>query len=137
PTYKLKVEAKASGKNQPITSLRLKIDNKIVPGNDTLAEFPGGQEKAKVEWTIDLPEGEHQLNVMARSPDATGFSPSIRLKFVNAKKLPVLHVLTVGINNYKDGSLDLKYAVPDAEALAAAFAKHSKEIGRASCRERV
>jgi uncharacterized caspase-like protein len=53
-------------------------------------------------------------------------SAPIRLKHVESAKLPTLHVLTIGINNYKDAALDLKYAVPDAEALAQAFVMHSR-----------
>ncbi len=126
PTYKIKVQAEASTKDQPILSLRLKINDKTVLGNQAYSEFPGGKLKAEVEWTIELPEGEQKLNVMARGPDSVGYSLSQRVKYVDAKKQPVLHVLAVGINNYKDGSLDLQFAVPDADALAAAFEKHSK-----------
>jgi WD40 repeat protein len=126
PTLKLKAQATASVNEQPITSLRLMMDGRVVPGKETLVEFKEGKAKAEVEWTFELPEGEHQLAVLARSPDSSGVSPAIRLKTVNVAKLPVLHVLTIGINDYKDGSLDLKYAAPDAEALAASFVKHCK-----------
>jgi WD40 repeat protein len=124
PTVKLKVQAEASAKDHPITSLRLMMDGRVVPGKETLVEFKDGKAKAEVEWTFELPEGEHQLAVLARRLDSSGVSPSIRLKSVNAAKLPTLHVLAVGINSYKDGSLDLKYSAPDAEALVDAFAKN-------------
>jgi WD40 repeat protein len=120
----LKVRAEASVKEQPITSLRLMLDGRIVPGKETLVEFKDGKPNAEVEWTFELPEGEHQLAVLARCPDSSAVSPAIRVKHVDAAKLPTLHVLTIGINNYKDKTLDLKYAAPDAQALAAAFAKH-------------
>jgi hypothetical protein len=120
----LKVKAEASVKEQPITSLRLMLDGRIVPGKETLVEFKDGKPKAEVEWTFELPEGEHQLAVLARCPDSSAVSPAIRVRHVDAGKLPTLHVLTIGINHYKDKTLDLKYAAPDAQALAAAFAKH-------------
>jgi WD40 repeat protein/uncharacterized caspase-like protein len=44
----------------------------------------------------------------------TGTEPSVP---------PRLHVLTVGINAYLDAALRLKYAVPDAKSLAAAFSE--------------
>jgi WD40 repeat protein len=126
PTVKLKVQAEASVKEQPITSLRLMMDGRIVPGKEMLVEFKDGTQKAEKEWTFELPEGEHQLAVLARCPDSSAVSAPIRLKHVEAAKLPTLHVLTIGINNYQDAALDLKYAAPDAEALAAAFAKNCK-----------
>ena len=52
--------------------------------------------------------------------------PPLRSSTSTLPKLPTLHVLTIGINNYKDAALDLKYAAPDAEALAQAFAKNCK-----------
>jgi hypothetical protein len=78
----------------------------------------------QIEWTFELPEGEHKLAVLARCPDSSAVSPAIRVKHVDVAKLPTLHVLTIGINTYKDKTLDLKYAAPDAQALAAAFATH-------------
>src|ERR1019366_8240090 len=126
PTVKLKGKAEASAKDQPITSLRLMMDGRVVPGKGTQAEFQAGKPKVEIEWTLELPEGEHQLAVLARGPDSSSTSPPIKLKHVDTKKLPTLHVLAIGINNYKDSSLDLKYAAPDAEALAAAFVKYCK-----------
>jgi WD40 repeat protein len=126
PFVKLKVKAEASGKNQPIKSLRLMLNGRLVPGNKTFAEYAAGTPKAEVEWTFQLPEGEHSLAVLARSEDSSSKSEPLHLKFVNAKKLPTLHVLTVGINNYQDSELDLNYAAADAEVLAAAFVRHCK-----------
>src|SRR5262249_33431337 len=125
PVYKLKVRAEASAKSQPITSLWLKVNGKLPSGTDTVADYKVGKLEVKnLEWTIELPEGEHQLNVFARSPDAVGYSAAVRVKHVDVKNLPDLHVLAVGINEYKDGTLDLKYANPDAEAIAKAFKKY-------------
>ena len=127
PIVTLKVQAEALAKEQPIISLRLMMDGRVVPGKETVVEFKDGKLKVEpFEWTIELPEGEHQFAVLARCPDSSAISPAVRVKHVNAAKLPTLHVLTVGINDYKFGGLDLLYAAPDAEALAAAFAKNCK-----------
>src|SRR5207302_1802259 len=92
----------------------------------TLVEFPGGKTKAEVDWTVELPEGEHRLNVMASSPDSVGYSSVEAVKFRDLAKLPILHVMAVGINDYQNNTLELKYAVPDAKALPQAFEKHCK-----------
>lgn len=124
PTVKVKVVAEASSKEQPITALRLLVDGRPAAGKETLVEFPAGKAKAEIEWTFELPDGEHQLAVLARSADSSGVSPSVSVKNVNQAKLPTLHVLTVGINTYRDTALDLQYAAPDAAALAKAFVKN-------------
>src|SRR5205814_1696066 len=107
-------------------SLRLVLNGRIVPGTATFVDYGKGKEKDEVEWTFQLPEGEHELAVLARGPDSSSVSAPIKCKHTNPAKQPRLHVLTVGINKYKDGSLNLKYAVPDAKALAAAFVKNCK-----------
>jgi WD40 repeat protein len=135
PTVTVKVQAQASSKQQPISALRLLINGRPAPGKATLIEYRDGKQQAEVEWTFALEEGDNQLAAMARSPDSTNVSRSIPIKNINRAKLPVLHVLTVGINEYQDNSLDLKFAVPDAVALAAGFQKHCGQAFRAvNCR---
>jgi WD40 repeat protein len=126
PTIKVKVQAEAMAKDQPITSLRLLVDGRPLPGKKTFVEYEVGKQKVEVEWTFEIPEGEHQIAVLARGPDSSSISRAIRLKHVDIAKLPVMHVLAVGINSYRDKSLDLMYAAPDARALSAAFATHCK-----------
>ena len=41
---------------------------------------------------------------------------------------PSLYLITIGINKYRDGSLRLKYSVPDAKSIAAVFGQHSRSI---------
>jgi uncharacterized caspase-like protein len=62
--------------------------------------------------------------LLARSPDTSSISLPLKVKFVDTAKLPVLHVLCIGVNDYRDTSLNLKYAAPDAQSLASAFAKN-------------
>ena len=126
PLLKVKVQAEASSKDQPITALRLLMDGRVVSGDETSSQFKVGTDKAEVEWAFELPDGEHQLAVLARGPDSSSHSQPVYVKSGNQAKLPVLHVLAVGINNYKDNTLDLRFAAPDAKALAAAFATHCK-----------
>ncbi|HZZ80251.1 MAG TPA: caspase family protein [Gemmataceae bacterium] len=124
PLVKVKVNAEATSKDQPITALRLMIDGRVAPGEATLIEFKDGKAKAEIEWTFELPEGDHQLGVLARSPDSAGKSPSVPIKNVKKAKQPVLHLLAIGINNYNNKALNLRFAEPDADALTEAFPKY-------------
>jgi hypothetical protein len=138
---KVRVQAEARGKGQPILGLRLFVDGRpFVPGgnrgikrvdaNETSADFPEGKDKVDLTWTFTLP-GEkavaaYQLAVLAKSRDAAGSSNTVAVRYVNPAKLATLHVLAAGINAYNDPALTLSFAAKDARELAEAFAKHSK-----------
>ncbi len=71
PTLKLKATATAHSRQQPITGLRLLLDGRPLPPNEKgekegVAEFAAGKDKADADWTITLPEGTHQLAVLAQ-----------------------------------------------------------------------
>jgi hypothetical protein len=130
PEVKVKVTAKASGKTQPITALRLMVDGRPLPGNEGYIEFKPGRDEFKDDWVITLP-GEKQnvpyrLAVLARGPDTSAFSTPVEVPYINAKKQPTMHVLAIGINEYKEKSLKLEAPVNDAKAIAANFEKCAK-----------
>jgi hypothetical protein len=123
PTIKLKVQAEAATPKQPVTALRLLVDGRPLPARQAYLSLEDGRPKAEAEWTIDLPEGKHTLSVLARSPDASAVSPSLTIEQADPSKLPVLHVLAIGINDYKDQALKLAFAAPDAQTIADGFQK--------------
>jgi hypothetical protein len=125
PKLRLKASAVAAVPNQLVTGLRLLLDGRPLPeGGST--RFDTGVPKAEAEWTVTIPPGKHQLTVLARSPDASALSESIEINVGEPAKEAALHVLTVGINQYDDSSLNLEFATKDARALAEAFVKHGK-----------
>src|SRR5262249_1261002 len=73
------------------------------------------------EFAFTLPEGEHQVSVLARGPDSSGVSDPVAVKQVTPAKLPMLYVRAVGVSDYKDKSLALQFAAVDAKAIAAGF----------------
>ncbi len=128
PQVTVKASASAVSKEQPVTSVRLFLDGRPIPGQQTTATYAAGKDKVEVEWTITLPEGTHQLSLMARSPDVSAFSESVTVSNKTATQGPTLHVLAVGISRYNDKSLRLDFADKDAAALAAGFDKHCKGL---------
>src|SRR5208283_5733269 len=69
---------------------------------------------------------EHQLVVVARSPEAAGNSRGIKVVRAQKAPPPVLHVLPIGIDKYENKDLTLAFAAKDAKDLCAAFHKSCK-----------
>jgi hypothetical protein len=126
PKIKLRATAEAAAKGQPVQSLRLLVDGRPLPDGQGVLELKPAQEKAEATWEVELPPGNHELKVMARSPDTAGVSAGVPagVPVPAAANQPTLHVIAVGIDQYAQKALELKCAVADAQGLADAFGKH-------------
>ncbi len=91
-----------------------------------------GAPNAASEYTFDieLVAGENELRVVAVSPAGISSNPdSIRLTYdAPAPPKPALHVLAIGISQYRDPSWNLGFARADAEALARFFELKSGKL---------
>jgi len=125
-TVKLKVEAEAAVKDQPVTALRLLVDGRPLADGAMNEKFGDGKKQAAAEWSITLPPGKHLLAVLARSPDASSKSNSIEVEVADPAKVHALHVLAIGVNDYEDSTLRLDFAAKDAQDIASGFQKVSK-----------
>jgi WD40 repeat protein len=122
PKVKVKATAEAAVKGQPVTALRLLVDGRPLPDGQGVLDLKEPQEKAEAEWEVTLPPGEHELKVLARSPDAAGASAALAVKVpVAARGGPTLHLLAVGINEYRNKDLHLNFAANDAREVSDAF----------------
>jgi uncharacterized caspase-like protein len=77
-------------------------------------------ESATVEKLLTLAPGENRVDVVAFTSDGSVASQSVGATFTVADSIsdtPRLFVLAVGVNDYRDKALRLKYASPDARAL--------------------
>ncbi|MGP1521589.1 MAG: caspase family protein, partial [Treponema sp.] len=80
--------------------------------------------------TITLQNGKNTLELYAKNK--AGKVESLRVSKMlnwngNVRK-PNLYVLTVAVNKYRDRELQLKYAVPDAEAIIKGFESQKKSL---------
>ncbi len=73
----VKASAIAAAPGQPVTGMRLLLDGRPFPDQQsvTVAEFAKGQAKAEAQWSITLPEGTHQLAVLAQPRCVRGLEP--------------------------------------------------------------
>jgi len=72
------------------------------------------------ERTITLSPGANSIQLMAynKANAIESHRDTIELNHTAKAAQPELHLLTVAVNAYRDGDLRLKYALPDADALA-------------------
>ena len=74
-------------------------------------------------FEVALVEGENRLEVCAASEDGSWESEPAVITFTYQESLPEpqLHLLVVGVNRYAQGTMNLKFAVSDAKAMAGLF----------------
>jgi WD40 repeat protein len=134
PKVVVKAEAEGAGDN-PVTEVQLLLDDRPYEGQRGIRGIdepkPG---KTVKEWTVTLPPGTCHLTAIARGK-ASNSLPSNVVEITYKPKVmppandlaPRLYVLAIGINKYPAG-LELNYAVPDATAVAGAFATNSRKL---------
>jgi hypothetical protein len=130
PRVKVKATAVATSASHPVTSLRLLVDGRPLPEGTASLNLKAAQERAEAEWDVTLPPGGHELRVLARTTDTAGTSQPLAVEVPPAGQgASTLHVLAVGINEFREKALRLRFAVPDARDVADAFGKHCAGAG--------
>lgn len=83
----------------------------------------------KFERTISLQNGRNLVSLMAynRGNSIESERRKIELEYAStAAEKPDLHILTIAVNKYRDGDLQLKYAINDADVLARVTAEKAR-----------
>lgn len=82
------------------------------------------------EQTITLSTGLNSIQLMAynKANSIESLRDTIEINYTAKSTEPELHVLTVAVNAYRDGDLRLKYALTDADALAAQMQQKRKGL---------
>lgn len=92
------------------------------------AHSPGGKGIIRKKRSFTLPHGRTVMDVVAFSSDNKVISEPVQV-VVNVnnpvRQRPSLHVLSIGVTDYADDSLDLKYAASDAQAFADTLEQHT------------
>jgi WD40 repeat protein len=129
---KVTVQGKAVNQGKfPVTELQLLLDGRPVQGGLFKVD-PPKLGTVETSWTIDLPPGQRQLSVVARTAVSSGLSAEVEVNYEAPQAIdtrPALYVLSIGINTYP-GDWKLTCARNDAEKLALTFQKKSKALYR-------
>ena len=123
PDVTMNVEVTARP-DKAVTGLEIRVNGALVPQkwSDTLV-LPAGR---KTQLEVQIPLNHGQNNVSLTAVNSTGsksresFYRLVRPGSANSR----LFVVTIGVSDYDDDSLDLQFAAKDARDIAAAFREH-------------
>jgi hypothetical protein len=118
----IKVTVKITDNGGGIGNIMLFINGSQV-ANETRGVLIKGKESAKekiVSFTVSLVEGLNEIKVIAFNRENSMESHPVSSTVTSKASLqkPNLYCLVVGINEYKNKSISLNYAVSDAKAFA-------------------
>jgi hypothetical protein len=125
------VEAKDVGGG--IDQVRLYQNGKLVkPGERGVGGIkPAVESILTVKYQVSLLEGDNVFRAVSFSRDRTASRPfELVVKLDAPAKVATLHVLVVGINQFKNTALNLNFAAPDAKAIADYFSERGRDLFR-------
>lgn len=135
------IPAESSGRNMTfdisvrntgggIGAVNLLLNGKVIRLSDGVASADG--ETVEFRHTVTLQNGSNTLEAFALN--GAGLVESVRssaqVVWRGATEKPDLYVLTAAVNRYRDKSLCLNYAVPDAQSVAEGFQKQKSGLYR-------
>ena len=116
-----------SPSGDPVTAVDVKIDGRSVveqpgPSGDDRGAGPDGERQG----TASVPLGANStITLVARGGDRVSEAASVKILWKGTAKKdilkPKLYVLAIGVSQYKDSNLSLKFAAKDAGDVAAAL----------------
>ncbi len=132
PGAQIEVTVQATAQNNGgIKAIRLYQNGRLVGGPGQLrgivveaAAVPAAPINGALtqKFSVLLAPGENALRAVAYSQtDLESKSDEVRISFASATQKPALHVVAIGINAYRDATMNLTYARPDAESLVQFF----------------
>lgn len=91
---------------------------------------PGGRRRTICQAEIPVVAGENTLTAYAfNSSNVKSADATASVKGADSlKRAAVLHILAIGIKDYSNPAFNLRYAVADAESLAAEIQNQQKEL---------
>lgn len=137
-TSQTEVEVRATAKalgRDPITNMRLLLDGRPYDGaagvKGVNVEETAVAEVAR-SWTVRMTPGTHFVIVRADTAKSYALSEPIELvcRPQQQQTLPAMYVLSVGISQYRQERLRLKWGAADARALADTLKKTSAPLFR-------
>ena len=121
---------KEETRGMKLVSQRKKIPTGTSLSKSANASATSNQEFTK-SYTITLVNGTNTFRAIGFSTDRTESNPAeLSVRLIGGSGNVSLHVITVGINKYKNPSLNLNYAQPDARSIVDFFKQKGKGLFR-------
>lgn len=128
------VTVKADDQGGGIGEIRLYHNEKLVAATTRgigIITDPTAAKVASMTYHVRLVQGENRLRAIAISTERIEGNPAeFLVTFNGVEKQPVLHVAVVGINQYRNSTLNLNFAEPDASAVLGFFSSASPKLFR-------
>ncbi|MFQ5954052.1 MAG: caspase family protein [Kiloniellales bacterium] len=130
------LELKVAVENQGggIDEIRLYHNRKLVVGAGATRTVPTEEKQQDLilrDFRVELLPGDNQLRVVALSTGRVESEPKeISVRYDGPQRDSTLHVVAVGINEYKNPDYRLNYGVTDAEAILGFFddGRHQRRL---------
>lgn len=119
----LPLEVSVNRHNVPIDEIRIYNNGKLIirESAEEEVEFRGAT-KNKHLFNIELSSGLNEIKAVVVNTDKSESEPtSMLIEYSGKRSQPDLFVLSVGINDYKNPSYNLDYAVNDSKAFVKAI----------------
>lgn len=107
-----------SASDEPVTNVKILVDGRPAATGRGLKAV----EKAGIEQTITItvPGKDCEIGVIAENRYSSSEPATVRLKWIGKKVeefviKPKMYLLSIGVSEYKQGDLKLKYAAKDAQ----------------------
>lgn len=105
----------------------------VESGGRSLQAIPKQQKEQchRFERTLTLDNGDNTISIMAynRENSIESERPSVTIRHTSTYTArPNLHIVTIAIDSYRDGDLQLKYSKADAKAVADTLQNKGKEL---------
>ncbi len=129
-TDKLPLDISIDSKGRNLQEVRIYNNGKLVI-REVLNEdivFRGGNKDMR-NFEIPLNDGQNEISAIVVNEDRTESEPAhIFIRFDGEAAKTDLYILTIGINQYKNPSYNLEYAVNDAKAFNKALSRKSDSL---------
>jgi uncharacterized caspase-like protein len=117
-----------SPNGEPIDAVEVLVDGRPLEGRAAI-EIPDGDEVQTI--SVPVPEADSEIGIFARSKSGAGEVAKLRVQWDgDAAQMfkPRLYAVAVGVSNYENADLKLKYAAQDATDFAAAMERQQGGI---------
>ncbi|MBI5882745.1 MAG: caspase family protein [Elusimicrobia bacterium] len=134
----LRVSVEAEDRGGGVDEIRLFHNGKALSAAGRDITVAAKDPKTRTQtFAVELVDGENVFQAVGISRDRIEGNPArVSVFWAGPGKTANLHVLAVGINEYQNPALNLNYARPDAQGLAAFFrAQGGALFGRVDVRE--
>ena len=122
---KVKVEVLASSNGDTVKEIQILVNGKPIGDSQRGFKVTGNRRTAEVE----LIPGRSTISAIAITKNNyQSRADKIQIDYSGTVAETDLYVLAIGINDYKNGSLNLNYGRPDAEAFTQAIQNQSSDI---------